>query len=67
MESVFLVKLFIANYHNAGILAGVWPCGTITMLDELFGAESKGQVYGHLHSYLFDNESSLSTLDPFIL
>lgn len=45
-----------------GILAGVWPCGTITMLGELFGAESKGQVYGHLNSYLFDNESLTSTI-----
>lgn len=32
------------------------------MLGELFGAESKGQVYGHLHSYLYDNASSTSTL-----
>ena len=38
-------------HYFAGVLAG-----------ELFGAESKGQVYGHLHAYLFDNESSLSTL-----
>ena len=45
-----------------GILAGVWPCGTISMLSELFGAESKGQVYGYLHSYLFDNEHSTATI-----
>lgn len=45
-----------------GILAGVHPCGTITLLGELFGAESKGQVYGHLHSYLFDNESLTTSI-----
>ena len=37
---------------HAGILVGVWPCGIITMLGELFGAESKGQVYGYLHIIL---------------
>ena len=46
----------------AGIFAGVWPCSTITILGKLFGAESKGQVYGHLHAYLYDNKSSLLTL-----
>ena len=35
-----------------GILAGLWPCGIITLLCELFTAESKAQVYGHLHSML---------------
>ena len=29
-----------------------WPCGTITMLGELFGTGSKGQVYDYLHSCL---------------
>jgi hypothetical protein len=47
---------------TAGILAGMWPCGTITMLGELFGAESKGQVYGHLHSFLHDNHKLTPTL-----
>ena len=46
----------------AGILAGIHPCGVITMIGELFGAESKGQVYGHLHSYLHDNEISTKNL-----
>ena len=31
-----------------GILAGIHPCGVITMIGELFGAESKGQVYIHI-------------------
>lgn len=45
----------------------IWPCGTITMLGELFGAESKGQVYGYLYSYLYENDavtSSISKLLP---
>ena len=48
--------------YYIGILAGVWPCGTITMLGELFGAESKGQVYGYLHSYLYENDAVTSTI-----
>ena len=32
-----------------GIVVGAWPCGTIVMLGELFGAESKAQVYGTIH------------------
>lgn len=30
----------------------MWPCGIITMVRELFGSESKSQVYGHIHDYL---------------
>ena len=36
----------------AGILAGMWPCGIVTLISELFLAESKSQVYGHLHQFL---------------
>ena len=35
-----------------GILAVVWPCGIITMIGELFGAESLSQVYAFLHTFL---------------
>ena len=43
----------IFNYTlHIGILAGMWPCGIITLVRELFLAESKSQVYGHLHQYL---------------
>ena len=45
-----------------GILAGVHPCGTITLLGELFGAESKEQVYGHLHAFFCDNEMFTSDI-----
>ena len=50
------------NIYHSGILAGVWPYGTITMLVELFGAELKGQVYGYLHSYLYKNDAVTSSI-----
>ena len=31
-----------------GILACVWPCGVITLVDELFHLDSKTQAYGRL-------------------
>ena len=34
----------------------------IAMIGELFGAESMGQVYGHLHSYFHNNESATESL-----
>ena len=40
------MNVCIIHVH-VGILAGVHPCGTIAMVGELFGAESKQQVYGH--------------------
>jgi len=45
-----------------GIAAGAWPCGTITMLGELFGAESKTQIYGLLHTFLQENERETNGL-----
>lgn len=36
---------------NTGILAGIWPCGIVTFLSELFLSESKSQVYGSLHNF----------------
>ena len=45
-----------------GIVAGVWPCGVITFLGELFGSESKSQVYGMLHAFLHDNKDLTSNL-----
>ena len=32
--------------HTVGILVGAYPCGTITLFDELHGSESLSQVYG---------------------
>lgn len=49
-----------------GLLAGIWPCGVITMLSELYVAESKTQVYGALHDYLSRNSTEFSELSKFI-
>ena len=43
-----------------GIIAGIWPCSTITMIGELLGTESLLQVYGALHTFLFENEGNLN-------
>ena len=37
------------------------------MLGELFGAESKGQVYGYLYSFVFDNPISTSSLGKIMI
>ena len=36
---------------TVGVLAGMRPCGMIVLLNELFTAESKTQVYGSLHNF----------------
>lgn len=50
-----------------GILAGMWPCGIITLTDELYLAESNSQVYGSIHSLMQNNPSSTSTISKFTL
>ena len=47
---------------SLGILAGIWPCGTISLLGELFGAESKSQVYAKLHTFLGENQRATCNL-----
>ena len=37
-----------------GVLAGMWPCGIVVLLTELFSAESKSQVFASLHELLRD-------------
>jgi len=51
-------------------LAGIYPCGIITLVTELFGAESKSQVYGTLHAFLAQNKDiteSISMLSECML
>ena len=38
---------------------GTWPCGTVVMVGELFGAESKAQVYGNICSAQSENLHNL--------
>ena len=55
-------KQFMTLVLHTGIVAGVWPCGTITMLAELYGAETKAQVYETLHTFLQQNKDSTNEL-----
>ena len=50
-----LLNLFL----TAGVLAGMWPCGVVIMLTELFTAESLSQVYAAIHE-LFTNHSTIT-------
>ena len=52
----------LLHFYSSGVLAGIWPCGVITMLSELFVAESKSQVYASLHEYCRRNSAHLSSL-----
>ena len=45
-------QIFHANYLATGILAIAKPCAIVVSVKELFGAESKTQVYAHLHEQL---------------
>ncbi|KXJ21076.1 hypothetical protein AC249_AIPGENE27746 [Exaiptasia diaphana] len=40
------------NAKTAGILVFERPCGVVIDVRELFGSESKSQVYGHLHQLM---------------
>ncbi|CAB4006023.1 Hypothetical predicted protein [Paramuricea clavata] len=40
------------NFRTAGILVFERPCGVVIGIRELFGSESKTQVYGHLHALI---------------
>ena len=50
-----------------GVLAGIWPCGIVTLLNELYISESKSQVYGAIHSFMRVNEATLTELSKKIL
>ena len=48
--------------HKLGLLAGIWPCGIITIVDELFKTKSKSHVYGCLHGFAHCNPSSTTSI-----
>ena len=52
--------------HYSGILAGMWPCGIIVLVAELFRAESKSQVYAAIHEFLRRNPTVPSTISAFL-
>ena len=45
-----------------GLLAGIWPCGTITLIVELFTSESISQVYGCLHGFIHTNPTNTESI-----
>lgn len=47
---------------RSGVLAGMWPCGILVMLVELFTAESKSQVYAALHELLYNYDNIAKNL-----
>ena len=49
-------------YLFTGVLAVMWPCGTIVLLAELFRAESKSQVYAIVHELLSKHTDLLDNL-----
>ena len=51
--------IMVFNF-SAGILAVIWPCGIVTLLDELYRAESNTQVYGSVHSLFHINPTHTS-------
>ena len=50
-----------------GVLAGMWPCGIIILLDELFNAESKSQVCGILHQYISSFPQTANSIRKLIM
>ena len=43
---------FLFSNVSTGILVVEKPCATVVDIKELFGSESKTQVYAHLHDLL---------------
>ena len=43
---------FFMLYYRIGILAIAKPCSVVIGIKELFGSESKTQVYAHMHDLL---------------
>ena len=50
-----------------GILAGICPCGIITLAGELFLSESNSQVNGSIHSLLHANPAETSDISKLVL
>ena len=49
-------------YCRFNLLAGIWPCGVITIIDELYKTESESQVYGWLHGFIHSNPINTSSI-----
>ena len=49
----------------SGIVVAAWPCGQIVMLNELFGSESKSQVYASIYSFFYNNRSETEDISKY--
>ena len=52
------------NFFLTGILAVAKPCSIIVEVKELFGSESKSQVYAHLHELLL--KPTMKDIDEYL-
>ena len=50
MKGIEILFRPLYTIPRIGILAGLWPCGVVVFVAELFVSESKAQVYGILHN-----------------
>lgn len=51
-----LCKIIKQTLFLTGILAIAKPCSVVVDIKELYGSESKNQVYAHLHELLSKDE-----------
>ena len=65
LSSVLIYIHDFGQLNSVGILAGMWPCGILVMLSELFSAESKSQVFASLHELLTDWDGIQSSLSKY--
>lgn len=56
------IATFLFLFISTGILVGMWPCGIVVLMQELFTAESKSQVYAALHELLSNYPSICQSL-----
>ena len=67
---VFLSPIHITYYVicmcTKVSFAAAWPCGTITVLEELFKAEAKSQVYASIHSFVYTNPETTGDMSKYI-
>ena len=56
MQSTYHLNSLNVFFLMAGILAIAKPCSVIVDVKELYGSESKSQVYAHLHELLSKDE-----------
>lgn len=78
--SFIYITLYFSNVHNyttvrysshvvyvPGIVVAAWPCGQIVMLNELFGSESKSQVYASIYSLFYNNRSETDDISKYAI